>query len=638
MYLPKEILKEVGSYLTLSEQGSCIRVCYDWYEPFLELLYTKVHIQSRNQFRLFYQSIQHSCHINNPLGHLVKELSFDRTEHGSVGLTRDELESLPDYFENLTRLDFDPKIWRYMRYSAKLTGMKHLRRLPTLDRKEIFQPLLEDISHSLLSQLSYLSISGEAATYLLNSKFTTSVWSRIPKLETLIIKGTNHTPFNIKMIMALAAHLPFLKHLTLSCVTLPLSEKDLNSTTTFPLFASAQSLILDDVYIKHWRMITLLSLAFYHVELLDFDVTFDWLYGENVTIELYEQSMDAFMGFAQLCIFLKKVIFRKMKTSVFPFPYDAFFMEIADIHQDHVAIEMTEYAWWSTIDPTPSFRAVTAQTGLLSKADLKWSWTGKKLDTALFKSLRNCHYLTELALDCDVSLKNGLRLDLLLDSCKALKVLTVSNTLVTTSRTVDKTIKARYKTLYTLKLKDVILGDQLMDFVAETCIHLDHLLIKNCVQEKPKRSSFVVIRMPEHQFKLIQIDSIHLNPGGNTGKCEAHMTILSIYESMRYKNQIERKKRNTTQQGKTATPEMWRFYHVHKLASNNSKQLGRLSTEEAAMVANFEMTEKKWKAVRQASKRKSYVEKSLWEKDIQFGAVLLLCKSVDQLVFNELKV
>lgn len=632
MYLPVEIIKEVGNYLTLSEQGACIRVCYDWYEPFLELLYRKVHIHSRHQFKLFYRTIKHSYHIEDPLGDHVKELVLAK----KVGISRDEFETIPDYFQHLHILEFDPQLWHYMRYCEKFSRMKSLRHLPSFNLVSIFQPTLDS---SNLSQLTYLSMSGEATEYLINKNMTTSVWNRVSKLEELIIRGTNHTHINVKMIMALGAQLPRLKHLTLGCVTLPLNESDMSSTTTFPLFTSAQSLTLDDVHLKNWRTITFLSLAFYHVEILDFDMTFDWFYNENVTIELYEQSMDACMGFAQLCIFLKKIRFRRISTSVFPFPYDAFFQEVADIHpQDQVQVEMTDYAWWSTIDPASSFKAVTAHTGLLSKANLKWSWTGKKTDTALFKSFKSCKHLTELELDCDVPLKHGFRLDLLLDHCPAIESFCFSSALITTSRTIESASEHKYR-IKRLQLKDAVLGDHLMDYVAKSCLHLDQLWISNCVQEKPRRSAFIVIRMPEHRFRSIRLDHLYLNPGGSNAKSETNIAILSFYESTRYSHQIERRKKSASKADNVA-PEMWRFYHVHKSESKKKgyKQLRRLSTDESAVIANFEMTDKKWKSVRNAPRRKSYVDRDTWKKDIQFGAVLLLVNSVDILEFNELKV
>ncbi|KAI8637129.1 hypothetical protein BD408DRAFT_425049 [Parasitella parasitica] len=640
MYLPTEIIREVGAHLTLAEQGSCIRVCYDWYQPFLELLYTRVRMRTRNQFRLFYRSIKDSAAIQEPLGHHVKELVFERSTKGChVGLTRDEFETFPDYFSRLEILDFDPELWHYMRYSEKFVQMKCLRQFPMFTRNPIFQNVMKNSAFA--TQLTYLAISGEATDHLLNSSLTTSFWGRMPKLETLVIRGTTHNNINVKMLMALGAQLSRLQHLTLGCLTLPLQENDMSSTTTFPLFTSAKSLTLDDVHLKNWRMITFLSLAFYHVEELDFDMTFDWFYNENVTIELYEQSMDACMGFAQLCIFLKKIRFRRISTSVFPFPYDAFFQEIADIHQDKVQVEMTDSAWWSTIDPASSFKAVTMQTGLLSKANMKWSWTGKKSDVTLFKNLKFCKHLTHLELDCDVPLKNGFRLDLLLDSCPTLKSFGVSHALVTTNRSIEKAPQVKYN-LTSLKLKDVVLGDHLMDYIAKSCLHLDKLWIINCAQEKPRRSAFVIIRMPEHNFKSIRLDSLYLNPGGTPGKSEASIAILSFFESTRYANQTERRKMAETKFKNVPAPEMWRFYHVHKIDVSKkekfNKRLRRLSTEEAAMIANFEMTDKKWKAVKNASKRKTFVERSSWEKDIQFGSVLLLCKSVGKLEFNELKV
>ncbi|GAA5817689.1 hypothetical protein MFLAVUS_011240 [Mucor flavus] len=626
MYLPAEIIKQVGEYLTLTEQGSCIRVCYAWYGPFLDLLYTKVHIRSRNQFRLFYSTIQASRQIEDPLGDHVKELTFaydtgTHKEPHAVGITRDELESFPDLFRHLQVLDFEPKLWKYMRYSDKLSNMKQLKRLPTITKQSLFQPIIDNLA----SQLTYLSLGGESLGYILNNNLTTSIWTRMPKLERLEIQGNNHVNLNVKMLMALGAQLPRLKHLVLGCVTLPLDEHDMGSTTTFPLFTSAVSLTLKDVHLKNWKMITFLSLAFYHVEVLDFDVTFDWFYNENVTIELYEQSMDACMGFAQLCIFLKKIIFRKISTSVFPFPYDAFFQEIADIHSNNVKVEMTDYAWWSTIDPVSSFKSVTVQTGLLSKADLKWSWTGKKTDVSLFRNFKLCKHLTELKLDCDIQLKNGVRLDLLLENVEQLEKLHLSNVLVTTSKNYEKSKKYR---LQLLDLNQAVLGNHLMDYISQFCTSLQDLWISNSVQEKPRRSAFIVIRMPDHRFKTIKLNSLHLNPGGSRGKSEVPISLLSFYESTRYNRQIERKKETA--------PEMWRFYHIHK-TPHVKKQLRRLSTKEAAVIANFEMNEKKWKIVKNSSARKSFQDEKLWEKDIQFGAILLLCKSVDNFEFNELQ-
>jgi hypothetical protein len=184
-----------------------------------------------------------------------------------------------------------------------------------------------------------------------------------------------------------------------------------------------------------------------------------------------------------------------------------------------------------------------------------------------------------------------------------------------------------------LELSHVVIGNNLMDYISKYCPLLKDLSISHSVQEKPKRSAFIVIRLPEHKLKSIKLNSLHLNPGGQQNKCNTNISILSFYESTRYSRQMNRRKKNTTQ-----TPEMWRFYHVHKSISKYQKQLRRLNTEEAAQIANYESNEKKWKHLRNSPIRKSYLEPSQWTKDIQFGAVLLLCKSVDLLLFNELKV
>ncbi|KAI9246379.1 hypothetical protein BY458DRAFT_527935 [Sporodiniella umbellata] len=491
MCFPTELLWEVGTYLSVADKSSCIQVCYDWYTPFLELLYTRVHLQSRHQFRLFYHTIRDSSDIDDPLGDHVKELLFSSVTHSwnsstlsSVGLTRDELESFPKYFKNLEVLDFDPTLWKYMRCSEVFGQFKNIKQFPTMNRLPIFQHALENFG----SQLTQLSICDEAFGYVASNDLLTNLWTRVPNLEQLSVKGNNYSELNAKMLMAIGAQLPRLKHLTLSCVTLQLDKKDMSSSTTFPLFKSAISLKLDDVHIKNWRMITFLSLAFYHVQILDFDMTFDWFYDKNVTIELYEQSMDACMGFAQLCIFLKKIKFRKINTSVFPFPYDAFFQEIATTHQDSVKVEMIEQAWWSTIDPVSCFRSVTSETGLLSKTSLKWSWSGKKKEISLFRSLSICQHLTELQLICDIHLKNGLRLDLLLDHCQSLETLALSETLVTTSRTLESATETKYR-LKSLEMREAKLGDHLMDYIAESCPKLEALDLSYCVQEKPKKSS-----------------------------------------------------------------------------------------------------------------------------------------------------
>ncbi|KAI8383044.1 hypothetical protein BD560DRAFT_385919 [Blakeslea trispora] len=631
MHIPIGIIKEVGKYLTVADKGECIRVCYDWYEPFLESLYTRVYIRTRHQFKLFYQTIQASSRIDNPIGSHVKVLELDH----QVGLTRDEFESLPALLRHLQLLEFDPRLWRYMRPSKQLTDFQHMRHLPTLNKLTIFQSLFDTSNRLWTDRLTYLSIDGPILEYLSNSNLVLSIWSRLFRLEELIIRGNNYTQLNVKTIMAIGAQLPRLKHLTLGCVTLPLEESDLYSTNTVPLFSSAVSLRLDDVHIKTWRVITFFSLAFYHIQSLDLDMTFDWFYNENITIELYEQSMDACMGLAQMCIFLKKIKFRRVNTSVFPFPYDTFFQEIEDIHLDKVLIEMTQSAWWSTIDPAASFRTVTAQTGLLSKGSLKWSWTGKKTDTGLFKNLSCCPNLTELELDCDIPLKHGLRIDSLLDHCPQLQSLSLANAMITTHRTIEKATEKRYQ-LKELTLRQSVLGDHLMDYLAQSCLSLNRLSIAHCVQERPCRSSFFVIRMPEHQFESVQLNSVYLNPGGSEQRSQVDMAILSFYESTRYTHQIER--RNRTKKENGSTPEMWRFYHVHLSKTSIRKQLKRLSTEEAARIANFQMNDKRWKSVKNAAKRKQYTERDMWEKDIQFGAVLLLVKTVDKLEFNELKV
>ncbi|KAI8348814.1 hypothetical protein EDC96DRAFT_520404 [Choanephora cucurbitarum] len=633
MHIPIEVIKEVGKYLTAADKGECMRVCYDWYKPFLELQYTKVYIRTRHQFKLFYRTIQSSSEINNPLGNHVESLKLG----SRVGLTRDEFESLPVLFQQLQLLEFDPQLWRYMRPSEQLMRFDHMRHLPTFNKLNLFQPLFDISNRSWTDQLTYLSIDGTILEYLLNNQLILSIWSRLSKLEELVLQGNNYTQLNVKVIMALGAQLPRLKNLTLSCVTLPLEESDLCSTTTIPLFSSAVSLRLDDVHIKTWRVITFLSLAFYHIQSLDLDMTFDWFYNDNVTIELYEQSMDACMGLAQMCIFLKKIKFRRVNTSVFPFPYDTFFQEIEDIHLDKVLIEMTQSAWWSTIDPAASFRAVTTQTGLLYKCSLKWSWTGKKTEAGLLKNLSCCPNLTELELDCDIPLKHGFRVDALLDHCPQLQSLSLANAMVTTHRNIEKATEKRYR-LKALTLKESVLGDHLMDYLAQSCLGLERLTIAHCVQEKPRRSLFFVIRMPEHQFEFIKLDSIYLNPGGSEQRSQVDMAILSFYESTRYTHQIDRRKRTKINEEDGPMPEMWRFYHVHSSKQAVRKQLKRLSTDEAARIANFQMNDKKWKLVKNASKRKQYTERNLWEKDIQFGAVLLLAKSVDTLEFNELKV
>ncbi|KAI8969936.1 hypothetical protein BDF20DRAFT_94937 [Mycotypha africana] len=745
MYFSPELLKDVGGYLSKADQAACALVCYEWYSIFLDLLYTTVEIHSRHQFRLFYQTIKASSEMDDSLGTLVKELrfSYNKTTKHRVGFSRHELESFATYFHNLRILDFDPQLWKYMRYPVGLSRLSSLQQLPELNRKAIFQPLFycstqqqdveQDQSNStmlttksmsadraFLSQLTYLSLSGQVTEFLIKENLTTSFWHRVPRVEKLVITGNNSAcELNVKTIMSIGAQLNSLKDFTLVNVTLPLEDDDINSITMLPLFTSTLSLTLSDVHVKDWRMITLLSLAFYRIEVLDLHLTLDWFYQDDVTVEVYETCMDAFMGFAQLCTHLKTVRFRRMNTSVFPFAYDAFFHEISELRKcDHVhyqqhpcqkcvAIEMIDAAWWATIDPASSFKTATTVTGLLSKTHIQFSWTGKKTDTHLFKSLRFCQNLTELNLECDIPLRHGLRLDLLLDNCKVLQNVSLSNALVTISdrhSSIDiagnPPPQGSSNPLKSLKMKHVYLGDRLIDYLAHDCSKLNELWITNCVQEKARKTSFIVIRMPEHRFKHIKLSQLHLNPGGPKAKCEANMTLLSLFESMRYekqskrlqtarKKEIEREKSVKDKEQLDAStsdpsphhrksisaPEMWRFYHVYKpnIHKNNTtttttttkhttdtmtdknnthsdhqqlpistealnKQLRRLNTEEAAMIANFEMTDKKWKAARNAQRRKTYTEKQFWEKDIQFGAVLLVCKSVDKLEFNDLTV
>ncbi|KAI8890095.1 hypothetical protein K501DRAFT_124729, partial [Backusella circina FSU 941] len=369
MYLPVEILKEVGHYLKLSEKAKCISVCYDWYHIFLDLIYSQIQITSRHQFRLFFNTIKQSSVIQDSLGSHVKELYI------VTGITRDELESFPVYFTKLTILNFDPRHWKYMRggkshWQSLLGQWKHIVQFPPLTRSCVLMPLMDHFGH----QLKSLSLWGEPLIYILNNNLDTSLWNKMPRLEKLSLQGIIYTTINIKMFMAIGAHLPLLNKLTLSCVTLALDENYLQSTTTLPLFSSATTLILDDVHIRNWRMVTLMTLAFYHVQTLDFDVTFDWLL-EDVSSKTYEKSMDAWMGFSQLCFSLKKVIFRRIESSGYPFPYEAFFHELADIASRGIQVEMYERAWGRTVDPPSTFKFGTVRTGLLSNVVMLWSWT-----------------------------------------------------------------------------------------------------------------------------------------------------------------------------------------------------------------------------------------------------------------------
>ncbi|KAI8973903.1 hypothetical protein BDB01DRAFT_808046 [Pilobolus umbonatus] len=639
MYLPTEIIKYIGSYLSPADKGRCMSVCYSWYGLFLELLYTRIHIQSRHQFRLFYRTVQHSINIADPIGYNVKEISFSYDngqigrERHPVGISRAELDTFPVYFKYLESLDFDPRLWKYFRYTDTYSRFKHIRKLPTLNRIVIFQPVLVNLS----SQLTYLSISGEATDYLITNNLTTSIWSKMPKLEELVWKGTNHVHMNVKLLIAIGAKLPRLKHITLACVSLPLNEEDLHSATSLPLFIAAKSLTLDDVHILNWKMLIFLNLAFSYIHTLDLDVRFDWFYKDNVTVEVFQKSVDACMGFAQLC--LETVKFRKIKPDGFPFPYDDFFDHLSNISGNKIRIEMLHSAWWSSHDPVATFNTVTTETGLLARAYLLWSWTGKRSDLSLFKSLKCCPHLTYLDLKCDVPLKYGLRIDLLLDNCPQLDTLKIDKPLVTTMQSLEDGKRKSHR-LHQLNLKHAILGDHLMDYIAISCPFLDQLSIEHCSQEKAKKSSFVIIRMPEHRFQSIRLNSLYLNPGGNNNRCEVSISILSFYESSRYENQNKRKQSRQKLPNEYKPTEMWRFYHVHRSPINKSKQyakqLRRLSTEETTIIAKYEMTDKKWKAVRNATRRPAYQRRDQWEKDIPFGAVLLLCKSVKKLEFNEI--
>ncbi|KAI7887831.1 uncharacterized protein EV154DRAFT_519588 [Mucor mucedo] len=144
---PYEILENIASQITTDHQYNALTVCKGWYLPFCRSLYRHIHFTSRHQFKKFMSTslVQHGSWIRTLHIGIPKSFKWEDCVTGAipllpvqVGVTLHELSTLILYLPLLQSLNFDPRLWHFMK-TDKIDFPHHIISLPPLDHPRQFR-------------------------------------------------------------------------------------------------------------------------------------------------------------------------------------------------------------------------------------------------------------------------------------------------------------------------------------------------------------------------------------------------------------------------------------------------------------------------------------------------------------------
>ncbi|KAI8059779.1 hypothetical protein BDF21DRAFT_429736 [Thamnidium elegans] len=595
MFLPYEILNKIGSYT--ENHYECTKVSHDWLTNFQPRLYFHVHIASKKQWKQFQTTIMH---LNVNLGKLVKHVGFEY----HVGFTKQEFEQLAVYCPLLESLDFNPKLWQYLSHSK--LKYERITKLPALNCYSL------DLMYTHGTSLTDLTLLC-ANTMHRMLKLLPVLLESTPHLQSICLYGRDQvtantiasyaqSQFTLKDILSLHDSLPMLQELKLLDFIISIQSND-----EFPLqyqFPSMRTLIVQGT-LTHESWLAVIAQLYPNLHTLELNQT--W-HSASSTQRQLEGVKNGLILIANQCRSLKRVRIIPL-DSVSRDTYQCFYQHIQGLL---VSVDGT------TRDPSINLELLFKS--ILQRCDRN------KMDTLRLQLWRHLHdvhqvmkplssfkQLKELELNCGryaYTWSYGCDIDTILSCCQQLKTLKL-----TTARLTVKSEKAVIKQgsdIERIELKHVHFTTDSISVLSSWSPNLKVLKLIKCIKGRDELDQRIDIYLPTRSLETLVIEGIYLGLNQFIEKSTIDTAFLAV----------KRKEVTTT-----------RWYHLCQGRSYR-RQLRRLNVNQSERVKHYAMKETDWDTLEKHIVRGTYRQPKYWENDLPYGYVYIHCKSIVNLLFN----
>ncbi|KAL0145180.1 hypothetical protein V8B55DRAFT_1459227 [Mucor lusitanicus] len=638
--LPSELLDLIASYVFryTTRDYRCLHVCSSWYASFQPSLYRTIRIKHRRQLKQLMSSIQRNPEISLYVRHVYIQ--------DQVGLSRDEMESLPLLFPLLESLYFNPKLWKYQRCLERERGdigWSRLTSLPPLDCYNTTLPLIQSFGSSLqelvlmggiVNPLHRMQIPQKGKSMLLGLLDLTPQLRHLTlygrdKLNARALQDAQRAEFTVRDILRLQASLPCLDSLTLLDVALSMSTEQVPmalAAATQMRRLHVQGLLADYRWIGH------VAELYPHLTDLDLDVYWDASYKQTLT------WMD--IGPIQACLSkvarlasLQRIHLGQIESVLKSSADSRFFDQLSKTTRTGlVSLDNTcderNLCGKAAVSAFTSFMACTHPDVTETLKVQLWRDLGG-IENPM-RSIGLCTRLTELELHCgkfSYAWAYGCDIDVILDFCPQLETLCLNMARLTFKS--KENIYNKGPRVKTVRLLQTHFTTEAMHVLAECCPSLEHLELIRCVKDRDALAHKIHLSLPYQHLKTLSVHHLHLRPSSYIEKSSIDAALVAVRFTDRTKHNLSRKSNQLSQ----------RWYHLcsQKTKNGHSRQMRRLKLLESLKVQDYEMKDKDWDYLEENAIRGTYREARYWDSDIPYGYLQVDCRSIDTFVFNRVK-
>ncbi|GAA5809423.1 hypothetical protein MFLAVUS_002831 [Mucor flavus] len=594
MFFPNEILNKIGS--NTENYYEYIKVSHHWLTIFQPCLYSHVHITSKKQWRQFQTTIMY---LNVNLAKLVKHVNFEYR----IGFTKQEFEQLATHCPLLESLDFNPKLWKYLAHSK--VRYERITKLPALNCYSLdliythgisltdLTLLCADTMHRMLKSLPVLL---ESTPYLQSL----CLYGR-DKSTANAIASYEQSRFTLKDILKLHDSLPMLQELKLLDFVISIQPNE-----DFPLqhqFPSIRTLIVQGTLTHDsWFAV----IAQLYPELHTLELNQSW-HPASSTLRQFEGVKNGLILIANQCRSLKRVRIVPL-NSVSRDTYICFYRHIQGLL---VSVDGTVRSSLTNLE--------LLFESILQCCDIK------KMDTLRLQLWRNLHdvnqvmkplskfeQLKELELSCGKHVYTwsyGCDIDTILNCCQQLKILKLTRARLTIKN--EKAVVKDGSDIECIELKQVHFTTDSINVLSSWSPNLKVLKLIKCVKDRDELDQRIDIYLPIQSLQTLVIEDIYLGLNQFIENSSIDAAFLAV------------KRKESTR----------RWYHLCQGRSNR-RQLRRLNADQSERVKNYVMKETDWDKLEQHIIRGTYRQPKYWENDLHYGYVYIHCKSIVNLLFN----
>ncbi|KAF7726405.1 hypothetical protein EC973_008739 [Apophysomyces ossiformis] len=605
--LPSEIFCDIARLLSSKEQHTCLFVCRVWYSIIRQVIYRAVRITSGRQWtRFIYHALNASSLRDNPLGHLVRELRIENNHQLWVEInTRPALTGeLPSLCPYLRVLLFPRILWPIF---APLNRWSQLERVPAFPELETCRSVLNAMGPQL-TDLEFQLCDGETLGWIQALKYTPNVKSFV--LDNIAIHG-ELTVDDMEMIHA---HCPLLEDLSLKRIRLTMYDRD--QLIRYPVAKRLKRVHFSSLTIDqhHWFF----YLAHKYPFLENLEIRCNRII--NPTVHYREMSCKALAILAESLAHLETL---KLESIVVD---HRFFKALGIVHPKLSVMEVVPF--WSKVHDSVVEETLDALWNcvriLAPRAVKAPIWQRNRLDFSLkiAKYLGPCRYLTSLSLlstSNHAPRRNTFELDPILYHCQSLTRLVIK--FATVAISTQSRYHQPHDSLKRLELNVAFWNPDMFDFLSRYCPRLQELSLNLVARIGLHEQPAIEISLPNHDLTLLDIHDISRMDMTDTWLANA--TILSISQL---------KNRNTKR--------TWHHLCNHNNCClhpnyNDPYHLRELNAEDIQLVKQYHPYCSD--PPPNVSRDSFNYDKEPWETDIPYGYVSILCHSVREFKFHDIK-